>query len=103
MGGTELWLEQATFAPTRRAGQGSGADELRAPFNGRLLRIAVLPGQTVTRGEPLATLESMKLEHALSAPRDAVVKAVLVEPGQQLSTGQLVLTLEPGADHAKPH
>ena len=103
MGGTELWLEQASFAPTRRAGQGSGADELRAPFNGRLLRIAVLPGQSVTRGEPLATLESMKLEHALSAPREAVVKAVLVEAGQQLSTGQLVLTLESGAEHAKPH
>ena len=36
----------------------------------------------------------MKLEHALAAPRDGVVKSVLVETGQQAVTGQVLVTFE---------
>ena len=42
----------------------------------------------------LLVIESMKLEHSLAAMRDGMVKAVLVEPGQQAATLQLLLTLE---------
>jgi geranyl-CoA carboxylase alpha subunit len=42
----------------------------------------------------LLVLESMKLEHVLSAARDGVVKAVHVEAGQQAATSQVLVTFE---------
>ena len=46
-------------------------------------------------GDTLLVLESMKLEHALTASRDGIVKSLHVEPGQQAATSQVLLTLEP--------
>jgi geranyl-CoA carboxylase alpha subunit len=57
--------------------------------------VHVRPGQSVALGEPLLVIESMKLEHTLSAPRDAVVAEVCVQQGQQLAPGQLLLRFEP--------
>ncbi|WP_374411667.1 biotin carboxylase N-terminal domain-containing protein [Hydrogenophaga sp.] len=74
-------------------GQGGGvtARELRAPFNGKLVTLAVQPGQRVARGQVLLTIESMKIEHQISAPRDATVSGVTVVAGQQLMPGQVLL------------
>lgn len=94
-GAVDLWLDDASFEPAARPGQGSALDALRAPFNGKLLALHVTAGAAVKRGDTLAVLESMKLEHALNAPRDGVVKAVLAEVGQQLATGQILLSFEP--------
>jgi len=52
------------------------------------------PGQAVRRGETLLVIESMKLEHAINAPHDAVLAAVMVESGQQAATGQVLLRFE---------
>jgi biotin carboxyl carrier protein len=48
----------------------------------------------VRKGETLVVVESMKLEHALAAPRDGVVRSVEVTAGQQVGPGQVLLTLE---------
>ena len=97
--GVDLWLEDASFEPTPRAGPAPGADALRAPFNGKLIALPVQVGQNVRRGDVLAVIESMKLEHALCAPRDASIKTVSVELGQQVATAQLLMSFEarPGA------
>jgi geranyl-CoA carboxylase alpha subunit len=94
VGAVDLWLEDMSFVPLAKADIALVATELRAPFNGRLIRLEARAGQGVARGETLAVLESMKLEHTLSAPRDAIVAAILVEPGQQLATGQVLLRFE---------
>ncbi len=70
---------------------------LRAPFNGKLIAVYATVGQAVARGETLLVIESMKLEHALVAPRYAVVAELLVQPGAQVSPGQLLLRFELGA------
>jgi 3-methylcrotonyl-CoA carboxylase alpha subunit/geranyl-CoA carboxylase alpha subunit len=51
-------------------------------------------GQAVARGDTLLVIESMKLEHALAAPRDAVVAELLVQPGAQVAPGQLLLRFQ---------
>ena len=94
VGPVDLWLDDASFEPSSQGGAGQGAAELRAPFSGKVIRVAVQPGQTVARGDTLVTLESMKLEHALAATRDGVVKAVAVELAQQVATGQVLLSFE---------
>jgi geranyl-CoA carboxylase alpha subunit len=92
--GVDLWLQDASFEPAERPGQASAADALRAPFNGKLLVLHAISGAQVRRGDPLAVIESMKLEHVLGAPRDGRIGAVLVQPGQQVATGQLLMSLE---------
>jgi 3-methylcrotonyl-CoA carboxylase alpha subunit/geranyl-CoA carboxylase alpha subunit len=93
--GVDLFIEDASFDPPASASASRAADELRAPFNGKVIAVKVEPGAEVARGQTLVVLESMKLEHALAAARDGVVRSVHMEPGQQAATSQLLVTLEP--------
>lgn len=95
VGGVDLWLDDISFVPSRQGAASAQATEVRAPLNGIVLRIEAQPGQTVGRGDPLIVIESMKLEHTTTAPRDAVVKTILVEAGQQVATGYVLLNFEP--------
>jgi biotin carboxyl carrier protein len=49
----------------------------------------------VAHGQPLVVLEAMKMENDVRSPRDGVVRAVEVEPGQPVGAGQVLLRLEP--------
>jgi biotin carboxyl carrier protein len=52
-------------------------------------------GDTAEPGKTLVVLEAMKMEHALSVPQPARVKAVHVVPGAQVAPGHLLVELEP--------
>jgi geranyl-CoA carboxylase alpha subunit len=93
MGAVDLFLEDATFEPAASGGV-TAAQELRAPFNGKVIAVHATPGQAVKRGDTLLVIESMKLEHAVNAPHDAVLAAVLAEVGRQTSPGQVLLRFE---------
>ncbi|HVZ44993.1 MAG TPA: biotin carboxylase N-terminal domain-containing protein [Ramlibacter sp.] len=94
LGSLDVFVEDASFDPPASASQTSAADELRAPFNGKVIAVKAEPGRVVVKGEPLVILESMKLEHALAAERDGIVRAIHVEPGQQAAAWQVLVTLE---------
>jgi 3-methylcrotonyl-CoA carboxylase alpha subunit/geranyl-CoA carboxylase alpha subunit len=96
-GAIDVWWRDVSHAPVQVAGARAGATELRAPFNGRVLALLVAVGQRVARGEALVVIESMKLEHVLSATGTGVVAALGVSVGQQASSGQLLITFEPPA------
>ena len=64
---------------------------LLSPMPGLLVSIAVVPGQEVKEGEPLAVVEAMKMENSLLAPRDAVVAKVLAAKGDSLAVDQPIL------------
>jgi 3-methylcrotonyl-CoA carboxylase alpha subunit len=55
----------------------------------------VRPGETVARGAVLAIVEAMKMEHAVTAPRDGIVEAVHFAAGDLVPEGAELLTLEP--------
>ncbi|HSH89520.1 MAG TPA: biotin/lipoyl-containing protein, partial [Ramlibacter sp.] len=97
LGGVDLFLGDASFEPAGNGGAAAAANELRAPFNGKVIAIKTRAGTSVARGDTLLVLESMKLEHALAASRDGVVKAVHVEAGQQAATSQVLVTFEAAA------
>ncbi|MBE1294238.1 MAG: acetyl-CoA carboxylase biotin carboxylase subunit [Rhodobacteraceae bacterium] len=67
---------------------------LTAPMPGLLVTLNVATGDTVQKGDTLAVLEAMKMQHQLTAAADGVVAALHVETGQQLSKGALILTME---------
>jgi 3-methylcrotonyl-CoA carboxylase alpha subunit len=76
------------------AAAASDAGGLTAPMPGRVVKVAVAPGDHVTPNQPLVVLEAMKMEHVVEAPHAGVVSQVCVEPGQQVSAGALLLELE---------
>jgi 3-methylcrotonyl-CoA carboxylase alpha subunit/geranyl-CoA carboxylase alpha subunit len=89
-GAVDWWIDDLSFAPPA-AGAAQAASELRAPFNGKVVRVAAQPGQTLAAGDTALVIESMKLEHSLAARADATVAEVLVAEGQQVAPGQLLL------------
>ena len=89
--GVDAWLDDVSFEPPAQAGQAQAATELRAPFNGKVLKIAAQPGQAMTAGEVALVIESMKLEHSLAPRAEGVVAEVLVSVGQQVAPDQLLL------------
>ncbi len=64
--------------------------EVRAPMHGRIVKLAVKLGDDVEKGETLAVLEAMKMEHRVPAPLGGVVTDILVSEGQQLSEGAAI-------------
>ena len=64
-----------------------------ASMPGKVLKVLVQPGDTVTRGEQLLVTEAMKMITALTAPVDGTVKEVLVRAGDAVESGDLLLIL----------
>jgi len=86
-------LVKSTTAKRPKAEVGN-ADHIGAPMPGVVATVAVQAGQTVTAGDLLLTIEAMKMETGLHAERDAVVKAVHVQPGGQIDAKDLLIELE---------
>ena len=87
-------LEFAMASPGGSAAGGAAAgDVIEAPMPGLVREVLAAPGQRVRRGERLASLEAMKMEHALRAERDGVVAEVLVEAGAQVEAGAALVRL----------
>lgn len=75
------------------AGGGAGQDAIKAPMPGAVVRIHKLPGDAVTRGEAVVTIESMKLQTTLAAPRDGVIEALFCEEGGAFEKDAVVARL----------
>ncbi|RZM89667.1 hypothetical protein CWO91_41940 [Bradyrhizobium genosp. SA-3] len=76
---------------------GRGADdhggEVRAPMPGTIVSIHKSAGEIVNRGDALLTIESMKLQMALSAPRDGVVAEILHQEGGRFDKDDIIARL----------
>ncbi|MCI0476820.1 MAG: biotin/lipoyl-binding protein, partial [Anaerolineales bacterium] len=68
--------------------------DLVAPMPGTILSVEVKPGDQVTRGQKLLTLEAMKMKNAIKAPYDGVVSQVLVHAGQSVRYGDVLICFE---------
>lgn len=68
-------------------------DHVGAPMPGMVVTVAVKPGQKVAKGAPLVSIEAMKMETAITAERDAVIKAIHVKPGDVVVAKDLMLEL----------
>ena len=75
------------------AGDAASGDDVRAPMPGLVKQVKVKAGQQVSKGEALAVLEAMKMEHTLTAARDGTVGEIHVSDGDQVSDGDLLVSL----------
>jgi 3-methylcrotonyl-CoA carboxylase alpha subunit len=67
---------------------------VRAPMHGKVLAVLVEQGATVARGQRVAIIEAMKMEHTLTAPHDGVVAEITAVPGAQVAEGAKVLVID---------
>jgi 3-methylcrotonyl-CoA carboxylase alpha subunit len=75
--------------------EGDGDGLVKSPMHGKLVAISVSEGEAVVKGQLLAIVEAMKMEHALTAPIDGIVSGIAAEPGQQIGEGARLMTVSP--------
>ncbi len=80
-------------APATAAASG-GDGKVRAAMNGRVVAVLVKPGERVAAGQPVMTLEAMKMEHVHAAAVAGVIAAIDVAEGDQVTTGKVVVEIE---------
>jgi geranyl-CoA carboxylase alpha subunit len=95
LNGADFWLEDRSLAAPQVQLDDSGPWALRAPFNGKVVKLTVAAGDRVRAGQTLLVIESMKLEHSLLAKRAGIIQTVDVLQGQQVGTGQALLQALP--------
>jgi len=71
----------------------AGAATVTSPMPGKILSVAVKPGETVKRGQVLLILEAMKMQNEIMAPSDGKVADVRVAAGQSVNTGDVMVVL----------
>ena len=69
------------------------AGRLTAPMPGKVVSFAVKAGDKVSRGQALAVMEAMKMEHTIAAPADGTVEELLYVPGDQVAEGAELLRI----------
>ncbi len=88
--------------PLARGGDDDAGGLALAPMPGKVTLVAVEAGGAVAKGDTLAVLEAMKMEHRLVAARDGVVAEVLARAGDQVEAGAALVRLaEPEPETAE--
>jgi 3-methylcrotonyl-CoA carboxylase alpha subunit len=76
-------------------GHGIADGQIVAPMPGKVASVDVSPGEKVSKGQRLLTLEAMKMEHGLVAPFDGTVAELTAQAGAQVVEGALLVKVEP--------
>ncbi|MEV6065611.1 pyruvate carboxylase [Nocardia sp. NPDC052001] len=82
----------ASEVPTAEKADKTNAGHLAAPFAG-VVTLAVSEGDSVSAGDTIGTIEAMKMEAAITAPRGGVIKRVAISKVQQVEGGDLLVEL----------
>jgi geranyl-CoA carboxylase alpha subunit len=88
--GQSLRVIDKTRAASARQGEAGGDGKLRASMNGRVVAVLAEVGQPVQAGQPIVTLEAMKMEHVHVAPVAGTLAALHVKVGEQVGAHRIV-------------
>ena len=70
------------------------SDNIIAPLPGRISSVHCKKGERVIAGAPVLVLEAMKMEHTMTAPKDGIIAELLVDIGDQVDEGSLLVRLD---------
>src|SRR6185369_16584034 len=91
--GATLAVRDLTLAAPESATAAGGDGKVRAAMNGRVVAVLVKPGEQVALGQPVMTLEAMKMEHVHTAGVAGTVSSIDVAEGEQVTTGRIVVEI----------
>jgi geranyl-CoA carboxylase alpha subunit len=92
--GITISVRDLTLAAPATVSSAGSDGKVRATMNGRVVALLVKPGERVEAGQPVMTLEAMKMEHVHAAPIAGVISTIDVAEGEQVTTGKIVLEIE---------
>lgn len=81
-------------AVPERVSQAGSATVVKSPLPGVIVAILVKPGDSVSIGQEICTLEAMKMKNAIKSNREGTIAEVKVGVGDQVSHGQVLMTYE---------
>ena len=84
----------APVAAPAAAPAAGGAKTVCAPLPGTVTKISVKVGDAVNAGDTVLLMEAMKMENNITAEFGGTVKAILVEAGAQVQSGQALIDIE---------
>ncbi len=87
-------LEEDTISRRGAATVVAGEGAVTAIMPGKVIRLMVTEGDSITEGDVICILEAMKMENELKAPRTGTVTAVHVQPGQDVEMGSVLAEIE---------
>ncbi|HEY5384048.1 MAG TPA: acetyl-CoA carboxylase biotin carboxylase subunit [Acidimicrobiales bacterium] len=102
----KLWVPDigTAAAPGRVAGRpkrtaaaavaASGSGQVTVPMQGTIVKVLVEVGDVVEVGQSICLLEAMKMENAVAAEKDGVIKEIKVSPGDSVGAGDVVAVIE---------
>ncbi|WOH51267.1 acetyl-CoA carboxylase biotin carboxylase subunit [Bradyrhizobium sp. sBnM-33] len=94
--GASIAARDLTLAAPASTAAADGDGKVRATMNGRVVAVLVTPGEQVAVGQPVMTLEAMKMEHVHTAGVSGTVSAIDVAEGEQVTTGRIVVEIAAG-------
>jgi len=94
-GGRNHVLRDLRFLPPQALQVAGGDGQLRAPMNGKVAALPAAIGETAKAGQTLVVLEAMKMEHAMAAPCDCILRSLYVKQGEQVAPGTILLEWVP--------
>ncbi len=92
--GGDAYIVEADLSAGAASDDGVTEDSIRSPMPGKIVSVAAKAGASVKKGDPILTLEAMKMEHVLTAPFDGVVAELKAKAGDQVSEGVVLARLE---------
>jgi geranyl-CoA carboxylase alpha subunit len=98
--GDTISIRDLTLAAPETAASNGGDGKVRAAMNGRVVAVLVKAGERVEAGQPVMTLEAMKMEHVHTAAIAGTIAAIDVVEGEQVTTGKIVVEIEAAAQPA---
>jgi pyruvate carboxylase len=84
----------ASSVKQRLKAEDGNVNHIGAPMPGNVVLVPVKPGQAVKKGDPLVSIEAMKMESVIRAERDCHVRAVHVKAGEPVTAKDLLLELQ---------
>ena len=91
--GVTVAARDLTLAAPVSAAAAGGDGKVRAAMNGRVVAVLVKAGEQVAAGQPVMTLEAMKMEHVHTAGVAGTVSAIDIVEGEQVTTGRIVVEI----------
>jgi biotin carboxyl carrier protein len=88
------WRERLLAEAETGARGSAGSLAVKATLPGLVVAVRVAAGDEVGEGDPLVTIEAMKMQNEVRAPRAARVSEVAVVAGQVVASGAALVTLE---------